>query len=199
MLDNAQARSLAATIIEPAARGLLRVGLTPDMVTWLGALAVIANAIFVIAPGHWVLGAVLYGLLGLSDVLDGTMARLSGTSGNWGAFLDSTLDRVVDAAVLIAIAMFYYEHPQQNWILLTILIALTAGQLTSYIRARAEAVGATCRVGFAERAERSIILWLGMLLTGLGLNVLPFALVILAVASTITVAQRIVHVRKQLV
>lgn len=199
MLDNAQARAFGAKIIEPAARGLLRIGLTPDMVTWLGAIAVVANAAFVIARGNWVLGALLYGILSLSDVLDGTMARLNGTSGKWGAFLDSTLDRIVDAAVLIGIAMYYYAHPSQSWIPLTILIALAAGQLTSYIRARAEAVGATCRVGFAERAERSLILWLGMLITGLGVNILPTALTILAIASIVTVIQRIVHVRKQLV
>jgi CDP-diacylglycerol--glycerol-3-phosphate 3-phosphatidyltransferase len=199
MLDNAQARASMAKIVEPIARGLLRIGLTPDMVTWIGALAVVANSVFVIAHGHWVLGALLYGLLGLSDVLDGTMARLSQTSGKWGAFLDSTLDRIVDASVLIAIAVYYIAHPEQSWIPVVTLIALTAGQLTSYIRARAEAVGATCRVGFAERAERSLIVWLGMLLTGLGFNVLPYSLVLLALASSATVIQRIIHVRKQLV
>lgn len=199
MLDNAQARASLAKVVEPIARGLLRIGLTPDMVTWIGALAVVANSAFVIADGRWLLGALLYGLLGLSDVLDGTMARLSHTSGKWGAFLDSTLDRIVDASVLIAIAVFYIEHPAQNWIPLVILTALTAGQITSYIRARAEAVGATCRVGFAERAERSLILWLGMLVTGLGINVLPYCLALLALASSATVIQRIIHVRKQLV
>lgn len=198
MLDNAKARSVIAGGIEPIARGLLKIGLTADAVTWIGAFAVVAVAVVCIAPGQFVLGAVLYGLLGLSDLLDGTMARLSGTTGPWGAFLDSTLDRVVDAAMLIAIAYYFVQHPAQSWVIPVTLIALAAGQITSYIRARAESVGATCRVGIAERAERSVILWIALLLSGLHENILPFALAFLAIISSITVLQRILHVRKQL-
>lgn len=198
MLDNAKARSVLAGTIDPLARGLLKIGFTADAVTWLGAWAVVAVAAFVIAPGNFVLGAVLYGLLGLSDLLDGTMARISGTTGPWGAFLDSTLDRVVDAAMLIAIASYFVTHPSHAWVVPVTLIALAAGQLTSYIRARAEAVGADCRVGLAERAERSLILWFALLLSGLHNDVLPYALAVLALVSTITVIQRMLHVKKQL-
>lgn len=198
MLDNAKARSLLAGTLEPVARGLLKIGLSADAVTWIGAIAVVSVAVFVIAPGNFVLGAVLYGLLGLSDLLDGTMARLSGTTGPWGAFLDSTLDRVVDAAMLIAIAMYFVVHPSYKWVVPVILVALIASQLTSYIRARAEAVGANCTVGIAERAERSLILWLALLLSGLHDDVVPFSMAFLALLSTITVAQRIWFVKKQL-
>ena len=198
VLDNAKARSVIAGAINPIARGLLKMGLSADAVTWLGALAVVAVAAFVIAPGHFVVGAILYGLLGLSDLLDGTMARMSGTTGPWGAFLDSTLDRIVDSAMLIAIAYFYVINPAQQWIIPVAMVALVTGQITSYIRARAEAVGATCHVGIAERAERSVIIWLALLTSQLHANIVPFALVVLASLSTITVLQRIAHVRKQL-
>ena len=198
VLDNATARSVIARGIDPIARGLLKIGLTADAVTWIGALAVVGVATFVIAPGHFVVGAVLYGLLGLSDLLDGTMARLSGTSGPWGAFLDSTLDRIVDASMLIAITLFYVTHPAQSWTVPVALVALVAGQVTSYIRARAEALGATCHVGLAERAERSVIIWLALISSPLNANIVPFALVLLAIVSVITVVQRLMHVKKQL-
>ncbi len=198
MLDNAKARAGIAGAIEPIARGLLRVGLSADAVTWIGAAAVVADSVFVIARGHFLLGATIYGLLSLSDLLDGTMARISGTSGPWGAFLDSTLDRIVDAAVLISITIYFVNEPTHSWVVPATLVALAMGQITSYIRARAEAVGADCHVGIAERAERSLILWIAMTVTGFGYNVLPAAIALLAIVSTITVAQRIVHVRKQL-
>ncbi len=198
MLDNAVMRARVAGVVEPVARGLLKVGLSPDTVTWLGATAVIVSSLAFIIPGHFLIGGIFFGVLALSDLLDGTMARISGTSGPWGAFLDSTLDRVVDAAVLGSVIVYYINHPAQSWIVPVGLLALVSAQLTSYIRARAESLGTTCKVGIGERFERSLILWVALMVQGFGLLVLPTAVALLALMSTITVVQRLVHVRNQL-
>lgn len=197
MLDNARARTAVAGMVDPAARGLLRLGMSPDMVTWAGTVCVVLGAVLLIAPGHLVIGGILCGVLGLSDLLDGTMARLSGRVGVWGAFLDSTLDRIADAAMLGAIA-WHLAHHGPGWGLLASLIALTAGQVTSYIRAKAESIGATCRVGIAERTERTTLVLTGLILSGVHPLVLPSAVAMLAALSSATVLQRIVHVRRQL-
>jgi len=198
MLDNASVRARVSVVVEPLARGLLRVGLKPDTVTWSGAIAVVLASIVLLPQGHFLLGGIIFGVLGLSDLLDGTMARLTNKAGPWGAFLDSTLDRVVDASVLGGVIAYYVVHPSPSWAVETGLIALVSAQLTSYIRARAESLDATCKVGIGERFERSLILWIALILQGLGINALPYALVVLAVMSVITVAQRIMHVRTQL-
>lgn len=199
MLDNANARSAVAGMVDPAARALLRVGLTPDHVTWIGTTAVVLGAVVLIAPGHLVVGGIVCGIIGLSDLLDGTMARLSGRVGTWGGFLDSTLDRIADAALVGAIAWYLSDSSAPRWSVAAALVALAAGQITSYIRAKAEALGATCRVGLAERTERTSLVLGGLILSGLHPLVLPVAMSVLAVASAMTVAQRIGHVRRQLV
>ena len=184
-------------MVDPVARTLLRAGLRPDTVTWIGTIALVVSALLLVAPGHLVAGAVVCGLLGLSDLLDGTMARLSGTSGSWGSFLDSTLDRLADAAMLGSIAWYLAGHGPR-WGMAAALVALTCAQVTSYIRAKAESIGATCRVGLAERTERTTLILTGLVLSGLHPLVLPGAITVLAVASSATVLQRIVHVRRQL-
>ena len=200
VLDNAQARQIVAKSVEPIAQGLVKLKVTPDAVTWAGALGTVSISLGLVSQGHLLAGGILIALLSASDLLDGTMARLQGSQSSWGAFLDSTLDRVSDASVICAIIYFYSQsgrHHSQSAVTAG-LVALVMGLLTSYARARAEGLGVDCKVGVAERAERSIILLTALILTGLGVNVLPYGLVLLAVVSTVTVGQRMWHVRKLL-
>ena len=137
-----------------------------------------------------------------SDSLDGIMARLQGRSTSWGAFLDSTLDRVGDAAIFGGLVMFYAIHPHERWATLMTsltLACLVLGQIVSYARARAEGLGMTAAVGVAERADRLVAVLLTTGLVGLGLPpvVLLVVLALLAVASLVTVVQRVLVVRRQ--
>ena len=201
MLDNAKARRSVARFIDPVARLMLRLKVTPDGITWFGCGATIVVSVAFLAQGEFLIGAILFGLFGLIDVLDGTMARMLGTAGPWGAFLDSTLDRISDAAVICALVYFYVNADGDNSQLATIagIVSLVMSLMTSYARAKAESLDATCTVGIAERAERNLIIWIALLISALATDVMPYALVLLAVVSTITVVQRILFVRKQLV
>ena len=201
MLDNAKARRSVARFVDPVARFMLRLKVTPDGITWFGCGATIVVSVAFLAQGEFLIGAILFGLFGLIDVLDGTMARMLGTAGPWGAFLDSTLDRISDAAVICALVYFYINANSENSNLTTVagIIALVMSLMTSYARAKAESLDATCTVGIAERAERNLIIWIALLISALVSDVMPYALVLLASVSTITVIQRILFVRKQLV
>ena len=201
MLDNAKARRSVARFVDPVARFMLRLKVTPDGITWFGCGATIVVSVAFLAQGEFLIGAILFGLFGLIDVLDGTMARMLGTAGPWGAFLDSTLDRISDAAVICALVYFYINANSENSNLATVagIVALVMSLMTSYARAKAESLDATCTVGIAERAERNLIIWIALLISALVSDVMPYALVLLASVSTITVIQRILFVRKQLV
>ena len=201
MLDNANARRSVARFIDPMARSLLRLKVTPDGISWFGCGATILISATFLAQGRFLLGSILFGAFSLLDLLDGTVARMLGTSGPWGAFLDSTLDRISDSAVIIALIYFYLHANVVNAELAVVagIISLLASLLTSYARAKAESLDAKCTVGIAERAERNIIIWVALLISGLATDVTPYALALLAVLSSITVVQRIIFVRKQLV
>ena len=201
MLDNANARRSVARIIDPVAKLLLRLKVTPDGITWFGCGATVVISFAFLAQGKFLIGALLFGLFSLIDLLDGTMARMLGTAGPWGAFLDSTLDRVSDSAVICALIYFYVnsEVSQRNVVVIAGMVSLVMSLLTSYARAKAESLDAQCTVGIAERAERNLIIWIALLVSGLVTDVMPYAFVLLAVVSTITVIQRMLFVRKQLV
>ena len=201
MLDNASSRRSLARLIDPIAKVLIRAKITPDALTWFGAGATVLISAAFLAQGNFALGAILFGLFSLIDLLDGTMARMLGTSGPWGAFLDSTLDRVSDAAVICGICYYYVNSNSSNPNLVVSAgaVALVMGLMTSYARAKAESLNAQCTIGIAERAERNILIWVSLLITGLLTDVMAYAFVILAIVSTITVVQRIFYVRKQLV
>jgi CDP-diacylglycerol--glycerol-3-phosphate 3-phosphatidyltransferase len=200
VLDNAHARQVIAKSVDPVAHALVKMKITPDAVTWAGAIGNLIVSVAFLAHGHFLLGGLLILVLSVTDLLDGTMARLLNKQSPWGAFLDSTLDRVSDASLICAVIYFYaqIDTATADKAMVAGLVALIMGQLTSYARARAEGLGVDCKVGIAERAERSIILLTGILVTGLGINVLPTCLWLLAVVTTITVGQRIWHVRKLL-
>lgn len=198
MLNNPAARKVVSGVIEPPARLLLRMHVSPDAVTIVGTLLTVAVALVFLPQGWFVSGVLIMVVLGMSDLLDGTMARMAGTSGPWGNFLDATLDRLADGAIFGGLAL-YGAFQDQPWLTAGALLALVTGQVTSYAKARAEAVGATANVGIAERAERLIIAGIAALLAGFGVPyVLPAALWILGGLGLITVAQRIWTVRDQL-
>jgi CDP-diacylglycerol---glycerol-3-phosphate 3-phosphatidyltransferase len=201
VLDNANARRSVARFIDPLAKVLLRLRVTPDGITWFGCGATIFISVAFLAQGHFLIGAILFGFFGLIDLLDGTMARMLGTAGPWGAFLDSTLDRVSDAAVISALIYFYVHSTTENSELAVVagIISLVMSLMTSYARAKAESLGAECTVGIAERAERNLLIWVALMISGLYLDVMPYALVVLALASSVTVVQRLLFVRRQLV
>jgi CDP-diacylglycerol--glycerol-3-phosphate 3-phosphatidyltransferase len=198
VLNNAGARRLVKGIVEPPARGLLRIGVKPDAVTIVGTAAIMATALICFPQGWFVPGSIIIGVLAASDLLDGTMARLSESSGPWGNFLDATMDRLADGAVLAGIIL-WGAIVGEIWVVAGGVFALVVGQVTSYAKARAEAVGATANVGIAERAERLVVILLAVLLTGLGVPyVLVIALWALGLIGLVTILQRIVEVHRQL-
>ncbi len=185
--------------VDPVARLLLRMHVSPDAVTIGGTVAVVTVALVCLPQGWFIPAVILLVVLALSDLLDGTMARMAGTSGPWGNFLDATMDRLSDGAIFGALALYGAFH-EQPWIAAAAILALVTGQVTSYAKARAEAVGATANVGIAERAERLIVAGIAALLTGFGVPyVLPGALWLLGALGLVTIAQRVATVRKQLV
>jgi CDP-diacylglycerol--glycerol-3-phosphate 3-phosphatidyltransferase len=191
-------RPAVGRIVGPLAAFLLRIGVTPDMVTVFGLLGAAGGSLGLIARGHFFSGGVIVTFFVLTDALDGTMARLRGPAGNWGAFLDSTLDRIADAAVFSALVVWYAGKGDDTVLLCVALFCLVAGVVTSYAKARAEGLGMTANVGIAERAERLILVLAGVILAGMGLDIaLPVLLWLLAVVSAVTVGQRLVEVHRQ--
>jgi CDP-diacylglycerol--glycerol-3-phosphate 3-phosphatidyltransferase len=199
MLNNAGARRVVGVVIDPVARGLLKLHVPPDAVTVFGTVGACVGALVFFPQGKFVVGVLVIVAFIFSDLLDGTMARMSGTSGPWGNFLDATLDRVADGAVFGGLLLWtMYDH-QSPWIVAAALTTLVAGQVISYAKARAEAVGATANTGIAERAERLIIALVAAFVAGFGVPfILQVALIVLAALSVVTVIQRMVIVRKQL-
>jgi CDP-diacylglycerol--glycerol-3-phosphate 3-phosphatidyltransferase len=191
-------RPAVGRVIGPLAARLLRLGVSPDMVTVTGVIGAVVASFALIARGQLFWGGAVVTLFVLTDALDGTMARLRGPAGSWGAFLDSTLDRIADASIFAALALWYAGDGDSMVLLAVSLFCLVAGMVTSYAKARAEGLGMTCNVGIAERAERLILVLAGIILAGIGLHVaLPIALWVLAVASAVTVGQRLAEVRRQ--
>ncbi|HEY7717912.1 MAG TPA: CDP-alcohol phosphatidyltransferase family protein [Pedococcus sp.] len=195
---NRYARAFMTTVLTPVAKFLLRLGVSPDVVTLVGTLGVCVGALAFYPRHEFFWGTVVITAFVFSDTLDGTMARLSGRSGSWGAFLDSTLDRIGDAAIFGGLVLWYAG--QGNSLMAGLALAcLILGLVVSYARARAEGLGMTANVGIAERAERLVAVLLATGLVGLGVPevLLTVVLALLAVASLITVAQRMLTVRRQ--
>lgn len=184
--------------ITPVSRAALRIGLTPNAVSIVGALGVIASALYFYPQGKFFIGTIAISVFALSDLFDGTMARLSESSGTaWGAFLDSTLDRASDGAIFIGIALYFYIE-DSNLVYPT-LLSLMIGFLIPYIRAKAESLEIECSVGIAERTERLIVILAAVGLDGLGMPyILAVALWSLVFIGIITIAQRINVVRQAL-
>jgi CDP-diacylglycerol--glycerol-3-phosphate 3-phosphatidyltransferase len=185
-------------VIEPIARGAVRLGITPDMVTITGTVGSIASSIYFIPRGELFIASLVISFFLLSDLFDGAIARLSDRGATqWGGFLDSTCDRVSDSALLGSLAI--YCILQDDPIYPVILISIVLGFLVSYIRAKSESYGVPCTVGIAERTERLLLVIFAIGFEGLGI---PFALSVgawvLLVLSAVTVLQRVVVVRRGL-
>ncbi|GAA1517753.1 hypothetical protein GCM10009741_16500 [Kribbella lupini] len=194
-------RQFWTKVISPIANLLLRLGVSPDAVTLVGTIGVCAGALVFFPRGHIWLGAVVITLFVFSDLIDGYMARTSGTSSKWGSYLDSTLDRLGDGAIFGGLVLFYANSEAGDSTLMAAvtLWALVMGATTSYARAKAESLGLHASGGLAERSDRLVaVLVIGFFSDALNLPILlKIVLWLLAVASTITVVQRTLSVRKQ--
>ncbi|HET9842296.1 MAG TPA: CDP-alcohol phosphatidyltransferase family protein [Nocardioides sp.] len=199
-------RQFWTNVWAPVGNLLLRWGVSPNAVTLVGTLGVCAGALVCFPQGWLLAGVLVITAFVFSDMIDGYMARTSGRISSFGAFLDSTLDRLGDAAIFGGLAMYYVGPGDSEWRAGLAIYCLTMGSVTSYARARAESLGMQAKVGIAERSDRLVSI-LGMTgladllrLLGVGDGVMwliPITLGVLAVASTITVAQRILVVRRQ--
>lgn len=179
---------------------LARTRITPDVMTVVGTLGVCAAAIGFFTRGVFLVGTIVITGFVLFDLLDGLLARARGTSSVWGAFLDSTLDRVADGAIFGSLAFWYADRGDSLPLVGASLLCLVGGAVTSYSKARAEGLGLRCDVGFAERAERLIIVLAATFCSGLGVPyLLPTALWFLAAATSVTVLQRLATVHQQAV
>ncbi len=183
-------------LITPVSRFALRIGITPNAVTWVGAIGVITSALYFYPRGDFFLGTAIIAIFALSDLFDGTMARISKIGASrWGGFLDSTIDRVTDSAILIGVVInLINAHDSLAPI---VLITIVSGLLVSYIRAKAESFGIACTNGFAERTERLVIALIAIALEGLGLAyAMTVGMWLLAGLGLITVFQRMMVVKR---
>lgn len=189
-----QAREWARDVLEkmaaPLARLLARLKVTPNQVSTAGfALNVVAAVC--IATGNLVLAGAIYILAGCLDLMDGTLARVTGRATKFGAFFDSTVDRISEGVVFAAIT-YRFAIDGESVLAAVVVLALLGSLLVSYVRARAEGLGGKCKVGLLTRAERVILLTLGLLF-----GLLEHTIVLLAVLTAVTVAQRIYYVARQ--
>lgn len=196
---NRYARGLFSALFTPVAKGLLRMGLTPNAVTVIGTLGVCTGALVFYPMGELFWGTVFITLFVFSDLIDGLMARLSETGSALGGFLDSTLDRMQDGAVFLGLLLWFFTGGEDPLMGAAAAVCLLLGSLVSYVRAKAESLGYTAEVGVAERPERMVLTLVFTGFTGLGLHpyVLLGVLALLALASLITVIQRIAVVARQ--
>jgi CDP-diacylglycerol---glycerol-3-phosphate 3-phosphatidyltransferase len=192
-------RAFFTNLISPVARFLLRLNVSPDAVTVVGTLGVVAAALWFFPRGQLLVGVLVITAFVFSDLLDGTMARISGRTSSWGAFLDSTLDRMGDSAIFGGLVLYFAWVVESEVLTGLTLYCLVTGWLTSYTRARAESLGHDAKGGIAARADRLVAV-----LAAAGLSdmldvpvLLEAVLWLLAVASSVTVVQRILAVRRQ--
>ena len=193
-------KTIAYRITEPVVQLLAKMPISPNALTWLGFLLTVGAAVL-IATGHLLAAGLVVLFAGFFDILDGALARRTNRTTRFGSILDSTLDRLSEAALLLGILVLFLLTEEQSvlftllaqeWSILLISVALLSSLLVSYIRARAEAMGLECQVGLFTRAERVVVLALGLFL-----NQIVIALAIIVVFSFITAGQRLVYVWQQ--
>ncbi|GAA2867390.1 phosphatidylinositol phosphate synthase [Paenarthrobacter ilicis] len=196
---NKHARGFFTSLFTPLARRLLKMGVSPDAVTMVGTAGVVVGGLVLYPMGHLWWGSVVIAVFAFSDVVDGIMARMQGPGGGWGNFLDSTLDRLADGAIFAGLTIWFFTKGGDSAIAAASVICLVLGMVVSYARAKAESLGYHASVGIAERAERLVSVLLVAGLTGLGLPpiVLFATLILLALASVVTIIQRMAAVRRQ--
>lgn len=196
---NTYARAFFTTLFTPLAKGLLAARISPDVVTIIGTLGVCVGALGFYPRHEFLVGTLVIAAFAFSDTIDGIMARLSGRTSPWGAYLDSTLDRIGDAAIFAGLVLWYAGNGDDAAMAALALACLILGSVVSYARARAEGLGLRADVGIAERADRLVAVLIATGLVGLGVPeiLLTMVLALLAVASAVTIGQRMLLVRSQ--
>jgi CDP-diacylglycerol--glycerol-3-phosphate 3-phosphatidyltransferase len=191
-------RAVISKAVSPLGNRLARAGVTPDAITVIGTLGAIGGALGFFTRGVFFVGTLIIWFFVMLDMVDGAVARARGSSTRFGALLDSTCDRIADAAVFGSLLWWFAGRGASRSLVLACLLCLILGTLISYVRARAEGVGMTAKVGLVERAERLIIALVGTGLDGLGVPyVQAVALWLLVGLSAITIGQRLVVVHRQ--
>ena len=193
---SARLKPAVTRVITPVAAFALRRGVTPNAVTWVGAIGVVICALNFYPRGEFFVGTLAICILALSDLFDGTMARLSSSgSSKWGGFLDSTIDRITDSSILLGVSIYLIDRGDA--LSYVVLVTLVTGMLVPYIRAKAESFGISCSGGLAERTERLIISLAAIGFDGLGVPyVLAVGMWTLAVLGSFTVLQRMLIVKR---
>ena len=192
-------RASMTRLLSPIAHLFLRLGISPDVVTVVGTLGVCAGALAFFPRGEIWVGVLVITAFVFSDNVDGIMARESGRSSKWGAYLDSTLDRIGDAAIFGGLVLYYAGKGNNQLMAGLALSCLILGSVVSYAKARAEGLGYTANVGIAERADRLVAVLTAAFFADLfnSTVLLGVVLGLLAVASLVTVLQRMLAVRRQ--
>jgi CDP-diacylglycerol--glycerol-3-phosphate 3-phosphatidyltransferase len=193
---SARLKPAVTKVITPVASFALRIGITPNAVTWVGAIGVVVSSLYFYPRGEFFVGTLIICVMALSDLFDGTMARLSSSgSSRWGGFLDSTIDRITDSAILLGVSLYLIN--QSDPLAYVAIATLVTGLLVPYIRAKAESFGIACSGGIAERTERLIISLAAIGFDGLGVPyVLAVGMWLLAILGVFTVAQRMLIVKR---
>ncbi|MGO8959031.1 MAG: phosphatidylinositol phosphate synthase [Streptosporangiaceae bacterium] len=190
-------RPAFARLLTPVVEALARTPVTPNALTVIGTIGMSAGALTLFPTGHLFAGVVVCTVFVFTDMLDGQLARIKGTTGKFGAFLDSTMDRVADASVFAGLAAWFVLGGHDKLLAGVALFCLVSGSLVSYAKARAESLGLRCDVGFAERTERLLIGLVATGLSGLGVPyVLSIGLWLLAAVSLFTFGQRVLAARR---
>ncbi len=192
-------RAFFTAIVKPIADLLLRMGVSPNTVTFVGTLGVCGGALGFFPRGELLIGVLVVTAFVFSDLIDGYMARTSGQTGAWGSFLDSTFDRMGDAAVFGGLTLWFAWGGDNKVLACVALWCLVMGSVTSYARAKAESLGMEAKGGIAERSDRLVLI---LVMAGFSdifdqEILLAIALWALAAASAVTVVQRMVMVRRQ--
>lgn len=200
---------LVYRIIDPSVRGMIRIGITPNMVTTAGFLGNLLGALLLVysalyhpqEPSLWQVGlsGVLILFSSIFDMVDGYLARTGNMASTFGAFYDSVLDRYSELFTLAAIALYFITYHEQ-WFAIITFLSLMGSIMVSYVRARAEGLGAECKVGLMQRPERVVVTSLGAILTPFfsSLWVLAIPQILIAILANYTVCVRVLHVKKQL-
>jgi CDP-diacylglycerol--glycerol-3-phosphate 3-phosphatidyltransferase len=185
-------------VLVPLGHTLARLGVSANWVTFIGTVGVVTAALVCYPRGWLFWGSFVITVFVLLDMVDGALARAKGVSNPWGAFLDSSLDRLADASIFAGLIWWFARFGHQPVLFALCVFCLIAGNLVSYTRARAEGLGMKADLGIGERAERIIVILVSTGLSGLGI---PFiqavGLWVLAVASATTVCQRFWAVYRQ--
>lgn len=193
-----KARPQLQRVLEPVSQWAARSSVSPDVVTVIGTIGVAGAAFGFFTRGVFFVGTLVITLFVFSDLVDGVIARARGISSKWGAFLDSSSDRVGDGAIFGSLALWYAGDGDSLPLVGATLACLVLGSITSYVKARAESLGFSCDVGFYERGERLLTVLVAAGLYGLGVPyLLPAALWFLVGATLLTVAQRVLFVYRQ--